>query len=228
VALALAAAAFLATAAQSAPIIWWQVDDGPTHYLHDWTMNADGRYFFEFSERTSSYSIQGVVAVDEDPYIAWGLSVMNSDEDPTTFTTGVINEFFDPIDGGIVYASYSGSVTDIGGDGVTLTPTHDKIQRSWLNGGTSMGVDVGDAYSHGPGVPGASYVAPPDSEGPKHGPDGLWTSMQLEAEFTLSSMDIATVNGFARISPIPEPGTLLLLGAGLAGLAAFGLRRRAG
>jgi len=217
----------LPLSASAFPVIWWQVGDGVIHYQDNWKDYQDGLYTFEFAESTDDYSIQGVFSVDSDPYIAWGLSVFNNTNNPMNFTTGVLNTFFAPLGPqSTVYGSFSGSVTDLRGDGVSVTPIASRIQTSTLNGFTNMGVDVGAAYAHGPGVPGASYVMPADDQGPKAGPAGVWTSMELEAAFTLSGFDIATQNGFASIQPIPEPSALLLLGTGLVGLAFVSRKKR--
>lgn len=219
----------LPAVASALPLVWYQIGDGPLNYLpYTRSDGNDGVWAFEFSQITSDYSIRGNYTVDSDPFIVWGLSVLNNTNNPMTFSTGVLDTFFAPLTGdNTVFGSISASVTDVEGDGVDLTPFNPHIQTSTLNGTTNMGVDAGHAYHHGPGFPGQSYVVPPDNQGPRSGPVGTWTSMELEAKFTLSKRDVATLNGYASINPapIPEPGTLLLLGSGLLGLAVWKRRK---
>lgn len=217
----------LPAGASALPLVWYQIGDGPLNYLTSYESDQnDGVWAFEFSEIASDYTIRGNYRVDNDPFIVWGMSVLNNTDNPMTFTTGVLNTIFAPITiGNTVFGSISASVTDMQGDGVTVTPFNSHIQTSTLNGTTNMGVDAGHAYQHGAGLPGQSYIVPPDNQGPRPGPVGAWTSMELEAKFTLSKRDVATLNGFASINPIPEPGTLLLLGSGLLGLAVWKRRK---
>jgi len=114
------------------------------------------------------------------------------------------------------------------GDGLTLAPTPAaKMQTNWLNLATNMGVDVGLGLSHGPGIAGRSDIVGPYFSGPQAGPLGVWNSLGIGVGFSLTGyQDIATLNGFASVVPIPEPTSLLLLGAGLIGVALVGRRRR--
>jgi hypothetical protein len=86
---------------------------------------------------------------------------------------------------------------------------------------------VGLGYSDpAGGEPGHS-----DSFGPyqdsKAGPVGNWTAMSAVVQFELSANnDIATLNGYFGIDPVPEASTLLLLGSGLIGAGLFVVRRR--
>lgn len=213
--------------AVSMPVVWWQAGDDPLQYATGWQNASDGSFSFFFGGQSEGYTVQGRMVVNQDPFIAWGLSVINNTDNPMNFSTGVIdNNFITPLVGpNVVFGSFSGSVTDIFGDGVTVAPINAKIQTTTLDLTTNMGVDVGDFYHHGAGLPGASYVMLPDEKGPMPGPQGAWTSMNLQAEFSLSKHDVATVNGFASIEPVPEPRTIMLLGSGLLALA-FWTRRK--
>jgi hypothetical protein len=219
-------ALWTAGSATATPLVWWQIGSGPINYLDDYKTDAGGNYYFEFSENGTSYQIAGIFLVDPDPSVGWGLSAINNSDTPLTFTTGVLNTFLSPVTvDNHVYASYSGSVTDLNGDGVTVTPVGAKIQTTTLNTTTNMGVDVGDAFTVPGGIAGESYDIPASETGPLLGPPGSWTTMELATSFTLSTHDVATLNGFASISPVPEPSTLLLVGFGLLGAAVWKRRK---
>lgn len=209
------------------PLIWWQIGSGPVNYLDEYKTDEGGNYYFEFSENGGSYELGGIFVVDPDPAVGWGLSAINHSDSPLSFTTGVLNTFLAPIDNvdSWVYASFSGSVTDLDGDGVAVTPVGAKIQTTTLDGTTNMGVDVGDAFSYSGGFPGNSEQIPTSEAGPLLGPGGAWSSMELATSFTLSPRDVATLNGFASIQPVPEPSTLLLVGFGLLGVAVWKRRK---
>ena len=55
---------------------------------------------------------------------------------------------------------------------------------------------------------------------------GTWTECQNDCLFGVRPMDIDSFQTFARVAPVPEPGTALLMGLGLAGLGVSGRRRR--
>lgn len=144
-----------------------------------------------------------------------------------SFATGVSDAFSTPLmTANTVLGSFSGSVTDVAGDGLTVSPVNPFPQTTTPNGTQDAGVNVGHAFRVGPGVPGSSYFMPAAQRGPQPGPLGAWTSMELPTQFSLTDKDIATMNGHASIAPVPEPGTLLLLGGGLLGLAIWTRRRR--
>ena len=49
--------------------------------------------------------------------------------------------------------------------------------------------------------------------------------LEVAGAFTLTAHSQFTLTGYSQIFPIPEPGTLMLMGSGLIGLAGFARRR---
>lgn len=218
-----------------APMAWLQVGAGPVIPLLGWQQIGDA-WELNFTEQATGYRVSGnVTTTFADPYISYGVAFANNSSGFLPFALGISSPIA-PITNDItVYASYSGSGTDVTGDGFAITPnTPDQdgdgvpeLAVNLLNEVTNMGVDVGRAYSDGPGVPGHSNNLGTYSSGPWAGPiGGPWNRLDSVLGFDLSgSQDIATINGFTSVAPVPEPTSLLLLGSGLIG-AAFVARKR--
>lgn len=198
----------------------------------DWSEN-DGIYTLEFAVEGDDYEVTGQVTAEYDPFGAYGLNFINLAETPQELLFRFSAPMMTLVDPFAVYGSMSGSLTDIDGDGDALDPTQPdvdgdgiaEVQHFFLDG-VNAGVDVGEAYAHGPDVPGHSDVYGPYESGPQAAPGGTFESLEMIVAFSLSGRDIATINGYSSVDPIPEPGTLGLMGLGLVGLGLAVWRRR--
>jgi hypothetical protein len=56
--------------------------------------------------------------------------------------------------------------------------------------------------------------------------DGTWARCETDCLVGVRPLGPTNVNTFARVTPVPEPGTALMLGLGLAGLGLVGRSRR--
>ena len=225
-----------APALASVPTAWLQVGGGPQVNLSGW-VQTNGLWYLDFTQQATNWRVSGNIVVQGDPYIGYGVAFQNFSGAPLAFALGVADPFAAITGPKTVFASYSGSGTDVTGDGFSITPTLPdmdgdgipELQVTDLNG-TNSGVDVGQAYVDGPGVPGHSNALGNYSSGPKAGPAGSFTQMNMTLAFLLSdNQDIATLNGYTdvNVNPVPEPTSLLLSGMGLVGIALFTRRRRA-
>jgi hypothetical protein len=165
-----------------------------------------------------------------DPFVIFGIGATNNTDAPLGFAFA----FTIPINiGGVIKAdaSVTYSVTDGRGDGATLFPisgTGKVVDSQDLNSATGLstdkGVDIGDACSVGP--PAGAYLCGPFNASSIFGSVGgpTYDLMSVIVAFGLSPHDAAGLSGLVSQTPVPEPGTLLLLGSGLAGLLTFGRR----
>ncbi|MFA4904519.1 MAG: hypothetical protein WC600_17430 [Desulfobaccales bacterium] len=167
-----------------------------------------------------------------DPIIAWGLTATNFAAVPVAFGFGVVIPIALPVGSPtVIDASVVGGMTDLLGDGVSVTPTSITgfLQDNTL---ASAGFtwSAGPAVAFGAGLPGALYPYGPFAFGPAAGPLGAGADFLIDGVgFLLSpSGDIASLTGFCSIVPIPVPPSACLFGTGLLGLLGFGWRRMKG
>lgn len=173
---------------------------------------------------------------DQDPLISYGIAVMDFGA-PSAFSFSFVTPIIPVVGPNAVTGSASFSVTD-GGDGaVTLTALNPPgfvpvdgdaniefqvatvFDAAWAN----IGRDVGLSQGFG----GGSSSSPPYNEAGA-GPVSWigWNQLRIDLNFQLSGGgDIATMNGSASINPVPEPTTLLLVGAGLVALGFIRYRK---
>ncbi len=170
------------------------------------------------------------IAGNQDPVLIFSTSATN-------MTAGLLNFSFtfslpinlpEPI---IARASVNYGLTDGLGDGVTLsTPPSGFVVDSEdrFNNPPSAplirdkGVDVGPSCSRlvvgGGAAPGCGpFNAGPVVFGSLGGP--TYNEMRVVVAFGLTPFDAGGTTGLVRQDPIPEPGTVGLLGAGVAALA---------
>lgn len=164
-----------------------------------------------------------------DPFMTYGFSAKNNTAFTQTYTFAIGEAIVPTISGAYtLYADIAGSLTNgVAGSNVAITPVNAKLQTLRLstdNGATfvNAGVDVGDAASNGTARGSYNYgTFAANSSG-----SGNYNYWEIETKFNLSGgRDVATMSGFAEITPVPEPEKFALLLAGLGLLGAI-VRRR--
>ncbi len=162
--------------------------------------------------------------VDPDPTVSNVFSVTNNTDFTQSFVVSVTlpsSIVFGPPS--FIRGSIQGGATDNNFDGVTLSNTGATSIYDGLIDGVSVRTlfdDPTTASGFGSVSLGAASFGIPVQESVFV---ATTTSIALTLRFDLSARDSASFTSLFDVQPIPEPGTALLMGLGLAGLAA---RRR--
>jgi hypothetical protein len=167
--------------------------------------------------------------LDPDPTVSNVFSVTNNTAGIQTFIFSVtlpVSISFGPPS--LIKGSISGSATDNNGNGVTLATSGGiSLYRALIDGGvvrtlhddpfsatTALAFDTATIPLANFGIPIAELSGVATT-----------TDIGITVRFTLTPGDSAAISSVFNVEPIPEPGTAILLFAGLAGLARMGRPR---
>lgn len=151
-----------------------------------------------------------------DPQVSLSFNVIAGQQN-TVFTVNSAVLSFAPLANAVGRATAEVNVTDITGDGATLTPWGSGAYRSRYNGGTTFQNLIGAPIVAAPFSSANSNQAFPAVG--YHNIGTTLTDIESQWRFTLSAGDVAS--GTSEFEVIPAPASAVL---GLVGLA--GLRRR--
>ena len=190
--------------------------------LENCTPSDDGTQACSGSVEGETFQIPNfALSGNADPFVTLALGVLNSSGSDQTFNFTVIVPVAPAGPSLTINGSIAGSLTDSAGDGSSLVDAAGSPIYAALIDGAPVRtlLDAPQAFSTT-----TSTAIGPAAFGPEAfaGPATAFIGMQIQ--FTLSAGDSASFSSVFNVVPVPEPGTLLLLASGIAGIAARGRR----
>lgn len=169
--------------------------------------------------QTLGFLQNAAVYVVQDPVIAVNFNIASTALN-TSFTISSPLLSFPAIGSAVGAASAAVSVTDLGGDGATLTPNGPGAYNAHYNGLVPGGTTFADLLG-APVVAGAFATSNASQDFPGGGAfvpiAGAVSDMSARWDFTLSPNDIASGTGVFTVVPAPSAIGVLALGGLMAG-----------
>ncbi len=174
---------------------------------------------------TETFSLeQFTFSFDPDPNVVLFFAIQNTQATTQTFTVTAAVPVAAVGPGLTLNGSIAGSLTDTAGDGATLgdatgAPLYAAIidanpLRSLLDAPQSITTTT-------------SQTIGPAAFGPEAFAGSAASFIAVQIQFTLSPGDLASFTSVFNVTAVPEPGTVMLLGSGIVGIAASRRRRSA-
>lgn len=172
-----------------------------------------------------SFSIPNFTfAFDPDPSVVLFFAIQNTLATEQTFTLSAAVPVVPVGPGLVINGSIGGSLTDANQDGATLADaTGAPLYAAIIDGAPVRSLlDAPQSFSTA-----TSTTIGPAEFGPEVFAGAAASFIALQIQFTLSPGDVASFTSVFNVVPVPEPGTMVLLASGIAGIAAWGRRRSA-
>ena len=163
-------------------------------------------------------------AFDPDPNVVLFFAIQNTLATEQTFTLSAAVPVVPVGPGLLINGSISGSLTDVQGDGATLADaTGAPLYAAIIDGAPVRSLlDAPQSFTTT-----TSATIGPAEFGPEAFAGAAASFIALQIQFTLSPGDLVSFTSVFNVVPVPEPGTMVLLASGIAGIAAWGRRRTA-
>ena len=207
-------------------VLTYQVGNGPTQTMSPTApVFSNGSWLAEYTPQTFQDFLftGGQVASSPDPFVGFSFGVINNSGQMMTFNY----DFTTPYAGGpyaLVQSVFGDVLIDTNFVGTsTVAPLFTKFIMNTYDTGNLI-----NFVGLGKGCTTVSFVCTsPDvgSIGPLPYTSQITGTLEVKGSFTVTPGGQYTLTGRSALLPVPEPGTLGLMGSGLIGLAGI-VRRR--